>query len=519
MKSLRSPFLHLLLFACLPVITLYGHNIREVEFLGVIRPLIASIVFIFFIFLIALLIFRKRDASAIVASLIAILFFSYGHLQTGLLLSKSILVQLGRNWVLVPVYLLIFIFVILAVIKKWVELRFLTQLFNIVAMTLIIFPFIQMIGYLSISVRNSLQRDLPSVGNGAVVQSQNKPDIYYIVLDSYTRQDELLNLYGFDNSPFITDLKDLGFYIADCSFTNYPYTSGSMAATLNMDYLYNIADEPADSGDQDALYRLIQKNRVREILKSQGYKIVAFNTGITSNWLNWDDADVYFYDPMQYLTDPYLYPFESLFLDTTILRLPIRHDFINIPSNGEVSKSSEILLIARNDQELLSNLTSTTKIQGPKFVYFHILIPHEPFIFLPDGSIDIKNYVDENTGVMRAGVDREEGFVNNTQFINVQMLRIIGDIIGRSDPDPIIILQGDHAFSRENRYPILNAFFFPDRNYSKLYKTITPVNSFRLLFDHFFGMELPLLPDRSMWNKNNLPYSPRIREDLLPVCK
>jgi hypothetical protein len=451
--------------------------------------------------------------------MVAILFFSYGHLQTGLLLTKTIFVQLGRNWVLIPIYLIVFIVSILTITKKWVNQIVLHQLFNIIALTLIIFPTIQILGYYSKSVVNSKNNNASSSAYVNTPGNKNTPDIYYLILDSYTRQDELLKRYGFDNSAFISELKDMGFYIADCSFTNYPYTSGSMAATLNMDYLYNTTTEQEDSGDQDPIYRLIQNNRVREILESRGYKIVAFNTGITSPWLNWNNADIYFYEPMRYLTDPYLYPFESLFLDTTILRLPIRHNFINLPSDTEVSKLSQIQLIAKNNQELLNNLVSSTSIPGPKFVYFHILIPHEPFIYLPDGTITIKNYVDENTGVMRKSVNREEGFINNTQFINNQILKIIRDLLDKSDPDPIIILQGDHAFSPENRYPILNAYFFPDGNTSKLYRTISPINTFRVLFDQYFGMDFQLLPDQSMWNKNNLPYSKKVREDLVPNCR
>ncbi len=268
MKTFRSPFLHLILFSCIPLLTIYGHNVREVAFFGVIRPLIVSMLFVFIIFLFALIIFRNKSTSALITSMVVILFFSYGHLQTGLLLTKTIFVQLGRNWVLIPIYLIVFIVSILTIIKKWVNLIVLHQLLNIIALTLIIFPAVQILGYHSISAVNSKNNDLSTSMDVNTPGNKRTPDIYYIILDSYTRQDELMQRYGFDNSAFISELKDIGFYTADCSFTNYPYTSGSMAATLNMDYLYNTTTEPEDSGDQDPIYRLIQKNRVREILEN-----------------------------------------------------------------------------------------------------------------------------------------------------------------------------------------------------------------------------------------------------------
>jgi hypothetical protein len=42
----------------------------------------------------------------------------------------------------------------------------------------------------------------------------------------------------------------------------------------------------------------------------------------------------------------------------------------------------------------------------------------------------------------------------------------------------------------------LNAYYFPDGGYSTLDDAITPVNSFRTVFNKFFGTEFERLPDR-----------------------
>jgi hypothetical protein len=44
---------------------------------------------------------------------------------------------------------------------------------------------------------------------------------------------------------------------------------------------------------------------------------------------------------------------------------------------------------------------------------------------------------------------------------------------------------------------ILNAYYLPGITDSHLYESITPVNSFRLVLDHYFGAGLGLLPDRN----------------------
>ena len=66
---------------------------------------------------------------------------------------------------------------------------------------------------------------------------QDLPDVYFIVLDTYTRGDALIRDFGYDNSAFLEELRSMEFYIADCSRSNYEKTQGSLIATLNLNYL------------------------------------------------------------------------------------------------------------------------------------------------------------------------------------------------------------------------------------------------------------------------------------------
>jgi hypothetical protein len=70
------------------------------------------------------------------------------------------------------------------------------------------------------------------------------------------------------------------------------------------------------------------------------------------------------------------------------------------------------------------------------------------------------------------------------------------------------VVQGDHGPGpapervgldfrvSPSRRRILNAYRFPDRDYSRLYDTISPVNTFRVILSQYLGLDLPLLPDR-----------------------
>jgi hypothetical protein len=52
----------------------------------------------------------------------------------------------------------------------------------------------------------------------------------------------------------------------------------------------------------------------------------------------------------------------------------------------------------------------------------------------------------------------------------------------------------------------LSAYYFPGKKYNGLHDGISPVNSFRVVLNSFFGANLPLLPDRSFYSTWSEPY-------------
>jgi hypothetical protein len=76
------------------------------------------------------------------------------------------------------------------------------------------------------------------------------------------------------------------------------------------------------------------------------------------------------------------------------------------------------------------------------------------------------------------------------------MLLVLPTIIQESEASPIVLLQGDSGVCDGNESLILKAYYFPD-DHTGGYPTISPVNSFRVIFNKYFGMEWDLLADRS----------------------
>jgi hypothetical protein len=82
------------------------------------------------------------------------------------------------------------------------------------------------------------------------------------------------------------------------------------------------------------------------------------------------------------------------------------------------------------------------------------------------------------------------------------MLEAIDTIFEESEISPIIIIQGDHGpwlQPKNKRMWILNAYYLPGHN-EELYPTISPVNSFRLVFDAYFEGNYDLLDDVSFFS-------------------
>ena len=219
------------LLACYPALSLLQVNFQEVDPRVIIRPLLVSIIFTTIIFIISFVISRRIHQSAAFTALCLILIFSYGHIYN--MFSPPVMEGffLGRHRWLIVFYLIIFAVITWMIFTKMQGGQQITKLFNPISLVLIALPVIQV---LSIGVKQSQSAVvLPRQEKMQVKSSLSgeKPDIYYIILDMYTREDSLKQDFNFDNSPFIHELERRGFYVADCSRANYLQTQLSIGSS------------------------------------------------------------------------------------------------------------------------------------------------------------------------------------------------------------------------------------------------------------------------------------------------
>jgi hypothetical protein len=507
----KIPF-HPILLGLYPVLFLWLNNIDQIPFYAILRALLFSVGLVCIVCLISRLIIRPTLKAAIFASFVLILFFTFGHVF-GLLDEVKILgVMVGRIRYFSLLWLILFVIGTIIIWKSMSDLQGITRILNLVSLLLIAILFIQVVLF-KLNTQEMVAREIPKSNDKSQTLGADSidRDVYYIVIDSYGRQDVLQDDYGLDNHVFIQELTDLGFVIPNCTLSNYDNTPFSLTASLDMNYLEALGisiDSSAKNINTRAFWGYLKKSLVRKQFEDMGYKIVAFKT--IYPFIDLSDAD-YYYDLEK--TTGQLNKLESLnfqyvFFRTTLLRSVIDTQivfpdlFTKIPPailaliNPKASVfSSRHFQQYEQNRYALDNLQKIPDIPGKKFIYAHLFITHQPFVFTPDGKF------------RWPVLDDNKAYRDQILYADRIIPEIIKAILSKSTTRPIIIIQGDHSYTwSQDRNKILNAYFLPDGGDSKLYPSITPVNTFRLVFDIYFGGNYPILPDIVYYSRNERPY-------------
>jgi hypothetical protein len=156
----------------------------------------------------------------------------------------------------------------------------------------------------------------------------------------------------------------------------------------------------------------------------------------------------------------------------------------------------------------LSRFPEIVAMPGPKFVFAHFLVPHAPYVFDREGRMPTNGELAERS--------ERESFVQQVEFINARLREILEGILQKSDAAPVVVLQSDEGphmaellemggeermneeIIRMKTY-ILNALYLPGVSKDEIDDSMTPVNTFRLVFNKYFGADYPLLENTSYW--------------------
>ena len=428
-------------------------------------------------FLVLLFVRRSARHAALLTSWISLLVFYYGSLCDGLaaiptgggaVLCHAVLISIGVG--------------VTAVIWHLAgELKSLSKFVSL-TMAIPLVAYSAKFGMILVREPRLPQIDFANTAPDrpeAASAEDGRPDIYYIVLDSYGRSDLLQKAYDFDNSEFLEGLRQRGFYVADKSSTNYPGTAFSLSSTLNMRYHESFSPK----WGYKSLAQMLRVHEVGQNLRDHGYQLIHFNTYFVPTACS-DISHLSLGEPTTWL------PAGTRML---AIRL-IGHSAFRFFNGGDKG------IIAAEHRRAFSQLAEIPKLRGPKFTFCHLITPHKPYVFTRDGQTEWD--LDQTS---------RQIYVDQIVYLNREVTRTIDVIRSKSKVPPIIIVQSDHGPGYnslkdgldpledyvQERVPILNAYLVPESMRSELYPTITPVNTFRLLLSKCFGFDYAPLPDRN----------------------
>lgn len=504
----RISLIHPLIWALCPALALYRANIGELSLSALPPPLAISMLCTLLLWGIFARVFRDNpQRAAYLTSFVLLMFFSYGHVYHYTEIFESILP--GWRFINFGIWLMMLVAGCWVLARLKVNGQVITDWLFAASLIVFLNLLINITGYEIVRHRAAQHLRHHHQRTVAHINEDKLPNIYYIILDSYPSPQTMSRVFKQENMSFVSALRQRGFYVAEDSRSNYCQTILSLSSSLNYNYLYDLQSTTGVlSNNRQPLEHYVHNNRVCETLRQYGYHIISFPSSYEPVSIECDEV----HKQKTGLSD-----FHKALIDTTPL-IMLSLTASNSQFDPYAVHRNQILWQFAHVPDVFSK-------KGPLFVFVHILAPHQPLVFDAAGNpvkADPYRAIESGTHWRKLQGTREEynqKFRGELTYLNRRTLELIDDIQRHATRETAIILQGDHGpgflpdqepdlatMSIPERFHILNAYCFPNGNTRQLYPTISPVNSFRVLFNAYFGEHNELLRDRSYFSPFLHPY-------------
>lgn len=488
-----------------------------------VRPLIATgLVAIVGTGVLGVLLRSRHRGGLVMVFFLILLFFGDGAARRAVNFLGSVV-----DIHIAPEYPLAAMFVFAVIISLLVKIGpAFTRALNAGAVAVIAYHVI-FISYIGLTDNIGPSKSDGGVFKGAsVAASSIKPDIYHIVLDGYSGADVLSEFYGVDNSPFLDQLRNLGFAVVGNARTPYNKTQLVVLSVLEGLYLDQLNTVPVNDNKRYSrqLKRRYNANSVFSQLSKMGYSIVATHTE---------------YPPLALGAYKTLEPKSSLgltFLERNVLHRTAFSLVLDAFDSSGVGESRSARVIRET-----YDATLTAELESPTFVFIHQLAPHPPFDVTRDG--DWRETVRRASRLADASdfhLDKPElkekyklGYVEKLFFLNYETIKYLKRLIAER-PDPkVIIVHGDHGgglnvdhgnlaltCTKERFTPLLAVYSSDHRLQQHFEEQFNLVNIYRVVFNTYFNTELILLNNKSYFTSYSQSFKHRLitTKDWTSAC-
>lgn len=390
------------------------------------------------------------------------------------------------GWLLPDTAWWVIVAVVVAAMGWWLARRHGVQVFvAILGPALLLQPVVQLVLATAASpamaddaepdLHDGMGEDLPTLAR--------TPNVYFFVLDGHAGPDFLRERTGFDPDPFLAALRTDGFRVSEHATSNYPFTNLSVSSTLEMDYGYEGREEPFPDPFFD---RLQGDNRTADIFLANDYAYLHTWPGLWSgsrcsgreDWCLGGNGPVD---------------------DTTVAlasMTPLLDVVVDDSSAAAVATANDPLWVTRR---ILANQPE----DRPTWNFIHLLNPHPPL--LRDADCGVRD-VDMELSAWGDGPE----YGDAVACLDRRLQQSIEEILA-VDPDPVIVIQGDHGprlgidydtdggvtLDDDMYFSILSAIRLPQAcDDVEVPDDLTSVNTFRIVFACLEDRPLDLLEDR-----------------------
>ena len=520
---------HHVLIAAYPILFLLANNLAEVDPREGLIPTVAAVGVALVLFLILGVVGLSWRRAAVLVSVVAVTFLMYGHVAGALAPTGIPGLALLAGWVAIAVAIGI------GVVLVPTDLRGTTAVLNVASGLLVAISLATVVEHVltdpavyaggqRISTVDPSSAPTPDASPGT--EAAPLRDIYYLMVEDHGSPRTLREYRNLPDSDFYDWLADEGFTVLEDTRSNYGRTPLSVASSMNMTYLDELAAEMGpDEPSHRPLEQMVADPEAVSFLKARGYSYVLLG----SQYNLTDNSDVADVNPLFKQTSDFI----AVLTESTIL--PPVADLLGF--EDELSDRRRIYDAAIWGLRTFPQLRD---LPGPKFVFMHLFLPHEPWVVDAEGQ-----YVSDEAAKELPLAEQME---TQWAFVYREMRSVIAGLLeGPEETRPIIILTTDEGPNPDvmpmiefdspgsgcncdidwssatdahldEKFSIFAAYYLPGVAETCLYPGMSSVNTFRVVFDLYFDAGMPLLPDRNFIHRNRShPYDLTDVTDRLPA--